>query len=123
MMNNREIGKLCENSVCRFLEKNGFNIACVNFRYGRGKEIDIIALKNNTYHFVEVKARSGQAFGSPAEAVGARKKANIRTASEIFCMKNDIYDKPRSYDIAEVFFQRTEDGIKISCINMIFSAY
>ena len=58
-MNSREIGNLAENKAVEFLEKNNYKIVERNF-YSRFGEIDIIAMKDKIYHFVEVK--SGNSF-------------------------------------------------------------
>lgn len=51
---NQKIGVIGENIAETFLVKQGFLVIDRNFssRFG---EIDIIALKNNQYHFIEVK--------------------------------------------------------------------
>jgi len=54
-MNTKFKGNIAENKACEFLEKNGFKVIERNF-YFKGGEIDIIALKNNTLHFIEVKS-------------------------------------------------------------------
>ena len=49
------IGQLGETLAKEYLIKNGFKIIAQNFRKPYG-EIDIIATRNNTLHFCEVKA-------------------------------------------------------------------
>ncbi len=58
-MNSRHKGAQAEDFACVFLRECGFEILERNFfaRYG---EIDIIALKDNVVHFIEVK--SGESF-------------------------------------------------------------
>ena len=60
-MNSRQKGNIAEDKATRFLETNGYEIVERNF-YTKFGEIDIIALKDNIYHFVEVK--SGKSFDS-----------------------------------------------------------
>lgn len=55
----RHKGNLAEEKAAVFLRKKGFEILGRNF-YTRFGEIDIIALKHNILHFVEVK--SGKDF-------------------------------------------------------------
>jgi len=57
-MNTKTKGNKAEEKACKFLEKKGFKILRRNF-YFKGGEIDIIALKNNTIHFIEVKSGNG----------------------------------------------------------------
>ena len=55
MAEHNEIGKIGENLATTFLMKQGFAILERNYRVKVG-EIDIIAQKDNTLHFVEVKS-------------------------------------------------------------------
>lgn len=55
----REKGNIAEAKAREFLVQKGFRIVETNF-YSKLGEIDIIALKNNVIHFVEVK--SGDTF-------------------------------------------------------------
>lgn len=58
-MNTRNKGNKAENKACEFLINKEYKIIERNF-YFKGGEIDIIALKNNVIHFIEVK--SGNSF-------------------------------------------------------------
>ena len=57
----RKLGDIGENVACDFLEKRGFEIKERNYLRKWG-EIDIIAIKSNTIHFVEVKSVSCVTF-------------------------------------------------------------
>ena len=126
-INKRKIGTICEEAVSKFLKENGFTISVQNYRNGfrNSTEIDIVAEKNKVLHFIEVKARSSNLYGTPAEAVSPAKMKNIIKASEFFIKQSNGYHRERSYDIAEVYFSNTEEmkNIKIEKIKMIFSAY
>lgn len=53
-----------------------------NYRYGHG-EIDIIGiLDNELLVFVEVKSRSGNAYGEPEEFVSRKQRSLILKAAE-----------------------------------------
>jgi putative endonuclease len=60
----------------RYLKKKGYRILVRNYTAPTG-EIDIIAADGGTLVFVEVKARSDDLFGEPAEAVDHRKRRRI----------------------------------------------
>ena len=51
----RQKGNLAEDTACGFLYDNGFTIIERNF-YSRFGEIDIIATKDEVFHFIEVKS-------------------------------------------------------------------
>ncbi len=55
-MNQR--GKLCEDLVAQYLERNNYEIVARNYRC-RGGEIDVIAQKEGVLCFVEVKSLCG----------------------------------------------------------------
>ncbi|MBT3280913.1 MAG: YraN family protein [Campylobacteraceae bacterium] len=86
----KQKGDLAELKAISYLEDNGFKIIEKNFYAKKLGEIDIIASKDNVYHFVEVK--SGDSF----EAV-----YNI-TASKLRKLYNSIqyYLKTKNLDIA-----------------------
>ncbi len=52
----REKGEFAEKKAISFLENLNFKIIEKNFYAKKLGEIDIIALKNETYHFIEVKS-------------------------------------------------------------------
>ncbi|RXK12511.1 hypothetical protein CP965_07960 [Halarcobacter mediterraneus] len=55
-MSSKEKGKLAEQKACKYLEDYDFYIIETNFFAKKLGEIDIIAKKNNIYHFIEVKS-------------------------------------------------------------------
>lgn len=83
-MTNKEIGKYGEKLAKDFLIKKGFKIIESNFRFSRYAEIDIIASKNNTLHFVEVKTRTQEFFGAPLEAITKSKLASILKCAQFY---------------------------------------
>lgn len=116
-MNRQFVGKYGEDLVCRHLKKNGYKILERNFRTRFG-EIDIIAAKKGHTAFVEVKTRSTDAFGTPAELVGARKQKTIILAAQEYIVQNGGADADFTFDVAEVVLQ--EDGPAIRYIENAF---
>jgi len=53
--NKAEVGKIGEDTACKYLKKQGFVIVERNY-WQKWGEIDIVAQKNTVLHFVEVKA-------------------------------------------------------------------
>lgn len=54
----RNKGNLAEKKACLFLQKHNFKIIEQNFYAKKLGEIDIIASKDEVYHFIEVKSAS-----------------------------------------------------------------
>ncbi len=75
----------------RHLEREHYAIIETNYasRYG---EIDIIASKDGVVSFVEVKARRDKQFGEPFEAVGPRKRSQIRRMAEMWLAEHQRDD-------------------------------
>jgi putative endonuclease len=70
-------GRAGEAIARRFLEEDGCEILETNYRSRYG-EIDIIVRRGSIVAFVEVKARRSRRHGEPFEAVGHRKRNQIR---------------------------------------------
>lgn len=79
-VNHQLIGLRGESFAVDYLEQLNFQILERNWRYKRA-EIDIIACKQQTIIFVEVKARSGYRFGQPEEFVGVAKQRLMEGAA------------------------------------------
>jgi putative endonuclease len=100
--NTRSAGKKGEDLACRFLKKNKYKILTKNFRVRQG-EIDIIAEdKKGVLCFVEVKARSRQDYGLPAEAVTRHKQKRLLAAAYLYLEEKKIQSRDMRFDIVSV---------------------
>jgi len=81
-------GNLAEDRACRFLDENGFTIVERNF-YSRFGEIDIIAVKNEVLHFVEVK--SGLDFESAIQNITPKKLSRLLRTGDVYMKKNSLH--------------------------------
>ncbi len=81
----RQKGDIAEKRAADFLQKNGFRILERNF-YSRFGEIDIIAFKDDTLHFVEVK--SGQ--GEPVYKITPSKLSKMIKTAQIYMSKKRL---------------------------------
>lgn len=109
-MKSREIGDIGEQTVCDYLQKSGYEIIKRNFTV-RGGEIDIIAKKNGTVCFVEVKTRKLRALSSGEEALTASKRKHIIYAAKRFLLTLPSVPKCR-FDVA-VVEMKNEKVIKL----------
>jgi Holliday junction resolvase-like predicted endonuclease len=75
-MNRKETGAIAENIAADYLSKRGYKIRERNYRTREG-EIDIIAEKDGTLVFAEVRAKTGKSFGSAEESITERKKKRL----------------------------------------------
>ena len=104
----KNVGTAGEEFAARILEDTGFNVIEKNYRTKVG-EIDIIALKDGVMHFVEVKTRTEDDFGYPADAVDEAKQETIRRSAEIYLSRRRTVWRAVSLDVAEVTFNLIED--------------
>ena len=105
----KAVGRLGEDIACDYLEGNGFWIMERNWRSRRG-EIDIIARRGDLTVFVEVKARRGNHFGEPEEAITPRKARNIRRAAAEYLSRRGPVGKLR-FDVISIKLGR-RDGLE-----------
>jgi putative endonuclease len=81
MAQHNETGSTGEKLASAWLVKNGYTIKEMNWRY-KHLEVDIIADKGDTVHFIEVKTRSSTLFGYPEESITKVKMKNLKDAAE-----------------------------------------
>lgn len=82
-MSTTSAGRHGEDLACLFLKEHGYKIIERNYRI-RGGEIDVIALDGKTLVYVEVKTRSGHAFGLPEESVTPLKLRFLERAAKFY---------------------------------------
>lgn len=80
---NVRLGREGETAAAAHLESMGYRLVARNVRYRHG-EIDLVAMDGETLVFVEVKTRTGQGYGLPAESVTHRKQCQLIRLAETF---------------------------------------
>lgn len=117
---NKKIGFFGEGCAEKYLKKNKYAILEKNF-YIRGGEIDIIAQKDEYIVFVEVKTRTVERFGSPAQAVTYFKRQRMIRAARVFLQRHgNAYAR---FDIIEVFVKAAGEKFSLDRINHIENAF
>jgi len=74
------LGRRGERLAAEYLDKRGWKVIGSGFLARRG-EVDLVCRSGASLVLVEVKTRSGEAFGTPAEAVGPRKRKALGAAA------------------------------------------
>lgn len=108
----QSLGKSGEDLACAELERRGYAILERRYRSRYG-EIDIIARAGETLVFVEVKTRSGQAFGGAGAAVTAWKQRKVARMAEDFLARRRIVDEPCRFDVVTVDFDGEHPRIQV----------
>jgi putative endonuclease len=75
-----ELGRAGERAAADLLRARGFDVVGAGFVARRG-EIDLVCRRGRELVVVEVKTRSTDAFGTPLEAVDARKRRRLMAAA------------------------------------------
>jgi putative endonuclease len=125
---NGRIGQCGERLAGRYLEEHGHRVLARNLRIGRLGELDLVTLDGDgrTLCFVEVKTRTGEGFGQPAEAVTADKRRRIRTMANLFLQRQAwadvpvVDDPPVRFDVMEVWLDRQSKSARVHHIPQAF---
>ena len=108
------IGKLGENKAKKYLKRRGYRILESNYRTKAG-EIDLIAKEQGCVVFVEVKTRTNEEYGAPAEAVSFYKQKHMLKSAQYYLARHDEECECR-FDVIEVRLSN-RGFLKIARIN------
>jgi len=101
MVDPKRLGVEGEDLAVRHLEQHRYAILDRNVRLPSG-EIDILARQDGDLVFVEVKTRSGEGFGSPAEAVTPAKARQIARCARDYVTAHRLEAVPVRCDVVTV---------------------
>ncbi|HVW96352.1 MAG TPA: YraN family protein [Mucilaginibacter sp.] len=102
-----DLGRRGESLAKTHLENTGYEILDENWVFGR-LEIDLIAYKDGTIIFIEVKTRTGNGFGEPEDFVDARKQRLLADAADEYIYLMNHQGEVR-FDIISVLFDRNNN--------------
>lgn len=98
---NKRLGAKGEKLARRYLKKSGYKILERNFQNPFG-EVDIIAKKDETVAFIEVKTRLSENYGAPSEAVDGRRRFKYVQAAKYY-FYGKVIDVTVRFDVVEIF--------------------
>ena len=94
-------GKTAEDLACAELQRRGYAVLARRYRTKVG-EIDIVAQDGPTVVFVEVKARTDDRCGHPAEAVTAWKQRRIAAMAWDYLTRRRLHHVPCRFDVVAI---------------------
>jgi putative endonuclease len=100
MASHNDFGKVGEEWAVSWLVNHGYSILHRNWRHSY-YEIDIVALKKDRLHIIEVKTRKGTFLGNPEQGVKRKKFKDLQRATDEFLFQNPGY-KWLQYDILAI---------------------
>lgn len=95
------LGALGESAAESHLRSLGMEILARGWKSRRG-EVDLVAEDGEVLVFVEVKTRSDDDHGSPAEAVTPRKRRRLAHAALDYLTRTGSGERPARFDVVEV---------------------
>ena len=104
----KNVGDFGEQFATQMLTLSGYRVIAKNYVV-KGGEIDIIAIKDGVMHFIEVKTRTGNEYGYPADAVTETKQKRIRNAARQYLSSRRGNWEDVSFDVFEVMTNHIED--------------
>lgn len=111
-MFNKQTGGRGERQAEKLLRRKGFRVLERNWGNKWG-ELDLVCLDGETVVFVEVKAKTGEAYGAPWQMVNRNKLERVRRTGERFLIERGWGDKLCRIDVVGVVFDRSGRGAKI----------
>ena len=99
---NAHSGRWGEDVAAEFLVRAGYRILGRRVRPDRRDEIDIVARKDESLVFVEVKTRATEDFGRPASAVNFAKRKALNRAAVRYLKQLDFPKLYYRFDTIEV---------------------
>lgn len=107
---NRLLGDRGERAAAKYLKQQGYRILARQSRSRIG-EIDLIALDGQTIVFVEVKTRSSQAAGHPAEAVTAGKRRQLTRTALAWLKRRNLLHCPARFDVIAITWHEGQSPV------------
>lgn len=127
-MSTKQFGDRGEDIAADYLEGKGYRIIDRNYRFERS-ELDLIAFSpeelgeyGSELVFVEVKTRSGVAFGRPEEAVSDAKKRQIVRAAQAYLHERRLEKARCRFDVVSILLRGNEEP-EIEHFERAFWAY
>jgi putative endonuclease len=106
MATHNDLGRHGEQLAKTHLENLGYEILDENWTHGKA-EVDLIAYKDKTIIFVEVKTRTGNWFGEPEDFVDNRKQKLLADAADEYIYLMNHQGEAR-FDIISILFDKKQ---------------
>jgi putative endonuclease len=85
------LGRRGEELAVVELGRCGYEVVARNWRCQVG-EVDVVALRDEAYHFFEVRTRRGREFGTPEESLTPAKQRRMIDVARTYLGEHDLND-------------------------------
>lgn len=107
----QQVGRKGEEAASEYLKKQGYSIIETNYRSKLG-EIDIIARDGNMVVIVEVRTKTGLAFGRPEESINHEKARKLHRLALQYIQSNYHREMPSRIDLIAVMLEKSSGLVK-----------
>lgn len=112
MEHRKQMGNTAEDIALEYLVQQGYRLVKRNFTCKAG-EIDLIVQNDNTLVFVEVRSRTGIAYGEPSETVNRKKQDKIRKTAKYYLYCNQYLENYYCrFDVVSIVWQEGKAKIE-----------
>ena len=119
MAEHNTTGRHGEQMAAELMTRKGYTVLETNWRMGH-LEMDIIAGNRKEIVFVEVKTRTSEFAGTPAEAVDANKRRHMVTAANAY-VKYHLDTRRIRFDIIGILLNKAGEIEKIEHFENAFA--
>lgn len=105
------VGQKGEQAARDYLEQHGYSIIETNYRCRLG-EIDIIARDGEMVVIVEVRTKTGLAFGRPEESINQEKARKLHRLALQYIQSNYHREVSSRIDLVAVMIDRNSGQVK-----------
>jgi putative endonuclease len=99
----KQLGNWGEQQAASFLIAQGYRIITQNYHCIYG-EIDLIAIDNTVWCFIEVKTRQTTSYGDGYQAVTPLKRRHMLKAALFYLAQSGLMEEPARFDIVSIDF-------------------
>lgn len=107
----QKVGQMGEQAARDYLEKQGYSIIETNYRCKLG-EIDIIARDGEMVVIVEVRTKTGLAFGRPEESINRDKARKLNRLALQYIQANYHREISSRIDLIAVMIEKNSGLVK-----------
>jgi putative endonuclease len=114
----QQFGELGERIAERWLRRKGWRVVQRRFRSGH-RDIDLVVEREGMVAFVEVKARRGNRFGDPVEAVNWSKQKELARSASVWIDRHGRPSESYRFDVVGILVEG--DRVRVLHIPNAFS--
>ena len=103
------VGTNGEELAALYLTNNGYQLLDHNWNLHRGCELDLVAMKDNTLHFIEVKTRTCDKYGEPEAAINWKKMQHICKAIQAYRYRRGFFNIAYQIDSIAILYRADND--------------